>query len=33
MLMDKVSVAPALNPAAQVVNYLKSKCSLAQDQI
>lgn len=25
--------APVLNPAAQVVNYIKSKCSMPQDQI
>ena len=28
-----VAVAPVLNPAAQIVNYIKNKCNLPQDQI
>jgi hypothetical protein len=26
-------ITPTLNPSAAVVNYIKSKCGLAQDQI
>jgi hypothetical protein len=35
VLNDKpaVSVGPVLNPAAQIVNYIKNKCNLPQDQI
>ena len=28
-----VAVGPVLNPAAQIVNYIKNKCNLPQDQI
>jgi hypothetical protein len=32
--MEKpVSITPTLNPAAAMVNYIKAKCSLPQDQI
>lgn len=34
--VDKVVVGvsgPLLNPAAQVVNYIKGKCGMGQDQI